>query len=65
MRVSKSGLLIVLAFSVPVLIELRTVLGMVGVTVPMDAYLAVVALVFAAIVGGWAIQRPQVTQVDG
>ncbi len=56
MRVSRAGLLIVLALSVPVLIELRTILGMIGVSVSMGAYVGLVVVVWVVIVVAWSLQ---------
>ena len=55
MRISKAGLLIVLAFAVPLLIEARTLAGMFGISVSLEAFLLLSVIVFAAILAGWAL----------
>lgn len=53
-RPSKAGLLVLLAFSIPVIVELRTVLAMVGIDIPLGTYLLVsgvgILLAFIAII---------------
>lgn len=46
------GLVILLAFAVPAVIEFRTVLSMVGIDVPARIYFPAAALVVALVVGG-------------
>ena len=49
-RPSPAGLLILVAFAIPVLIEFRTVLVWLGVDVPLVVYAPSAALALAAIV---------------
>jgi len=49
-RPSPAGLLILVAFAIPVLIEFRTVLVWLGVDIPLVVYAPSAALVLAAVV---------------
>jgi len=49
-RPSPAGLLILVAFAIPVLIEFRTVLVWLGVDVPLVVYAPSAALALAAVV---------------
>ena len=40
-RPSRAGLLVLLAFSIPVIVEFRTVLSMIGIEVSSEIYLGV------------------------
>ena len=49
--ISRGELLVVLAFLVVVVVELRTVLGFVGIDLSATEYLVVAALLVAAVLG--------------
>jgi hypothetical protein len=48
-RLTKGGLLIVVAFSIPLFVELRTVAGFVGVELPWIAVGVLAVLFYAAL----------------
>jgi hypothetical protein len=48
-RLTKGGLLVVVAFSVPLFVELRTVAGFVGVDLPWVAVGVLAVLFYAAL----------------
>lgn len=55
-RPSPAGLLVGLAFAIPVLIELRTVLVWLGFDVPLSLYAPVAILAVVAMVAGlWLV----------
>lgn len=45
------GLVIGLAFAIPVILELRTVLSMIGIDVALDIYFVAMTVLLAVIVG--------------
>jgi hypothetical protein len=51
-RVSRGGLLVILAFLVPVIVELRTFAGLLGVALSTTEYLAVAAALVVVVLGG-------------
>lgn len=64
-RPSKTGLLVLLAFSVPVIVEFRTVLSMVGVELPLSTYLGIASVfVVLALVGIWLLPEKESPEED-
>jgi hypothetical protein len=51
-RISRGGLLVILAFLVPVIVELRTLAGLLGVDLSPAQYLAVAAVLVLAVLAG-------------
>ncbi|WP_336134472.1 hypothetical protein [Natronomonas amylolytica] len=51
-RITRGGLLVILAFLVPVIVELRTIAGLLGFALSATQYLAVAAALVLAVLGG-------------
>lgn len=63
-RISRTGLLIALAFMVPVVVELRTVAAFVGVDLSMSEYLGLAAALVAGLVVAVAAWNATVASED-
>lgn len=50
MSLSRAGLLVAIAVSIPLLLELRTVLAFVGIDLPLEATAAIGVVVIAALI---------------
>lgn len=54
-RISQGGLLVILAFLVPVIVELRTIAGFLGVRLSTTGYLAAAAVLVVAVLAAVAV----------
>lgn len=54
-RISQGGLLVILAFLVPVIVELRTVAGLLGVSLSTTQYLVTAAVLVVAVLVAVAV----------
>ena len=58
MRISRGALLVLIAMSVPIIVELRTVASFVGIEIPLSMTLVLSLLVVVALVF-WATLPPK------
>ncbi|WP_254839174.1 hypothetical protein [Natronomonas marina] len=54
-RISQGGLLVILAFLVPVIVELRTIAGLLGVRLSTTGYLLTAAALVVGVLGAVAV----------
>ena len=57
-ELSRGGLLIIVAFSIPLFVELRTVAGFVGVDLPLSAVAVLAVLFYAGLLLAYYLSKP-------
>jgi hypothetical protein len=63
-RITRAGLLVILAFLVPVIVELRTIAGLMGFALSPMEYLAVAAALVLGVLGFVAVWNARVATND-
>lgn len=57
-RLTKGGLLVAVAVSIPLFVELRTVAGFVGVDLPLTAVAVLAVVFYAGLLLAYYLSRP-------
>jgi hypothetical protein len=57
-ELTRGGLLVIVAFSIPLFVELRTVAGFVGVDLPLSAVAILAVLFYAGLLLAYYLSKP-------